>query len=67
MTDVIRKMVDDGDLSGAVTLVWQNGKAIQVDDTGQLCKRLFGSGNSFLPGYVEYTQKVRYRLVPYIW
>lgn len=34
ITDTIRKMVDDGLLAGAVTLVWQDGKIIQSAEIG---------------------------------
>jgi CubicO group peptidase (beta-lactamase class C family) len=34
ITDAIRKMVDDGSLAGAVTLVWQDGKVIQAAAVG---------------------------------
>ncbi len=34
ITDSIRKAVDDGNLAGAVTLVWQDGKVIQVGEVG---------------------------------
>src|SRR5919112_1341298 len=34
ITDAIRKMVDDGNLAGAATLVWQDGKVIQAAGVG---------------------------------
>ncbi|MBK9924786.1 MAG: beta-lactamase family protein [Anaerolineales bacterium] len=34
ITDAIRKIVDDGSLAGAVTLVWQDGKIIQSAGVG---------------------------------
>ena len=34
ITDAIRKMVDDGKLAGAATLVWQDGKVIQAAGVG---------------------------------
>jgi CubicO group peptidase (beta-lactamase class C family) len=34
ITDAIRKMVDDGSLAGAATLVWQDGKVIQAAGVG---------------------------------
>lgn len=34
ITDAIRKIVDDGGLAGAVTLVWQDGKVIQNAQVG---------------------------------
>ena len=34
ITDAIRKMVDDGSLAGAATLVWQDGKVIQATGVG---------------------------------
>jgi CubicO group peptidase (beta-lactamase class C family) len=34
ITDAIRKMVDDGVLAGAATLVWQDGKVIQAAGIG---------------------------------
>ena len=34
ITDAIRKMVDDGSLAGAATLVWQDGKVIQAAEVG---------------------------------
>lgn len=34
ITDSIQKMVDDGSLAGAVTLVWQNGKVMQAGGVG---------------------------------
>jgi len=34
ITEAIRKMVDDGSLAGAATLVWQDGKLIQAAGVG---------------------------------
>jgi len=34
ITDTIRKMVDDGHLAGAATLVWQDGKVVQAAGIG---------------------------------
>ena len=34
ITDAIRKLVDDGSLAGAATLVWQDGKVIQAAGIG---------------------------------
>jgi len=34
ITDAVRKMVDDGSLAGAATLVWQDGKVIQAAGVG---------------------------------
>ncbi len=34
IADAIRKMVDDGSLAGAATLVWQDGKVIQAAGVG---------------------------------
>ena len=36
ITDAIRKMVDDGSLAGAATLVWQDGKVIQAASVGYM-------------------------------